>query len=250
MKKIFAISMSVLIICLCFIGVLAETWLSKAEAIHLATQAVTKQVTISDEDFAKLEITTMRNVEDISGKTVCVVEFNLPLEYCTCCLYSVSLDEKTGEIVDSTIPQNAFDEVRRNNEGYKVMQELEKEKGSMYYWGEQETVDFFNNYFDGGYKMPEQGDLSRDDAIDIAKRYAKDNWQMTDEYLNGLPVCANLTTGDVIGDSADGSCWYVYFVDESICSSTDGIVSPHMVTISNPSGEVLGGAMGDSNGVG
>lgn len=219
---------------------------TQAEIIENATKAVRDVVTISDEDWSKLRVDVYDEPLEGHSESVWSVQFTLPLSDIQCTLYTVALEKHTGGVLRVYAEQNAFDDAVRSNEGCKVMRQWLEEKGDMYYWSMQDTVDFFEKYEDGIYKMPEEGDLSRDAVIEIATKYAADNWGMSVDYLSGLYVCTNLQkeTEDL------SSRWYVYFVDENIRTASDGVLAPHMVTVANPSGEVINAFQGDPNGLG
>lgn len=249
MKRVLSILLVALVLSLgagCALGEGAT--ITESEAIRIASEAVraTEGIDLTDEQWSAIRIYTYDEPLEGHSGNVWAVHFALPLDMSEQGLYSVTLEQHTGQILLSNIPANAYAEALRYNEGYRVMAEWNKEKGDMYYWSQQDTVDFFEKYQDGVYRMDGEGDLRRDDAIAVGKKYLIDTFGLTDEYLSGLPVSANLTKGN----ESEPSRWYIYFVDENIRSKNDGILAPHMVVVENPSGTILGGFMGDTNGNG
>lgn len=240
MKRILSIItvVAVLMVGLCCASAEQAT-ISQQNAIYLAGKALRElDTSITDEDFATLNARVDQvTLEGHSGQVLYVV-FSIALDRLESYIGSITMEPYTGGILSTDVTVGAIDNARRYNEGIHVREAWEKEKGPEYLWPYEDVVEFYQLYSDGEYRLPGEGDLSLDEAVAIARKYAMDTWQLTAEYLDPLPVQAQL--------QKDGTLWYVYFVDESL-RNVDGYLVPHMVVIANPSGTIEGGMMGDVN---
>lgn len=216
---------------------------SQAEILVKASEAVREKVSLTDEEWYSLSVSIRESTLEGHSGSVWEVLYSLKLSMTETLLYSVTLEQHTGGILFISAPENAYADAVRSNEGAEVMQEWVKEKGDMYYWPQEDVVEYFEKYSEGQYLMPGADDLTTEQAIDIAKTYAVKEWGMSVDYLNVLHIAANLMK--TIPEPS--AIWYVYFVDENIRSKHDGMVQPHCVIISNPTGEIVGGWQGSAD---
>lgn len=207
---------------------------TEADALRIASEAVRQAVSLSDDEFASLTPAARRTALDGHSGDVWEVSFLLTSGSYAIGVYELTVEPYTGGILLAAIPEDAYENALREAEGYKVLEEWRQTKGDSYFWTMEDEVWLQQTYFDGLYRMPGDGDLSEEEAITLAQKYAADELKLTREYLDSLHPCARL-----YADTArEKGTWIVYLVDRELFSA-DGYLAPHIIVLRNPGGELV-----------
>lgn len=163
---------------------------TEADALRIASEAVRQAVSLSDDEFASLTPAARRAALDGHSGDVWEVSFLLTSGSYAIGVYELTVEPYTGGILLAAIPEDAYENALREAEGYKVLEEWRQTKGDSYFWTMEDEVWLQQTYFDGLYRMPGDGDLSEEEAITLAQKYAADELKLTREYLDSLHPCA------------------------------------------------------------
>lgn len=218
---------------------------TEADAVRIASEAVRQAVSLSDDEFASLTPAARRAALDGHSGEVWEVSFLLTSDSYAIGVYELTIEPYTGGILQAAVPKDAYENALREAEGFKILEEWRQTKGDSYFWTMEDAVWLDQTYFDGLYRMPGDGDLSEEEAVALAQKYAADELQLTREYLDSLHPCARL-----YADTAqEKGTWIVYLVDRELFS-VDGYLAPHIIVLRNPGGELVNAVPADPKGNG
>ncbi len=170
--------------------------------------------------------------------------------------YSVRLLAKDGTLVNIEPVQESYTilptvaptaeptlspediEARRKFEAYeKALQDWEKEHGQFYTWSLELKHDFSLQYPDSApYGLPGEGDLTQQQAYDIAVKVLKEQEGFTDKMIDERAVFYYFETKDFMAD-ATSWVWRVdFYTHEEL---TGPVLTGYTIILDSVTGEVL-----------
>lgn len=142
--------------------------------------------------------------------------------------------DNAGELTETVINplQISLEEIGDSRLGFKLYCE---QYGPYYNWSMEAAVEYENQFGTGDYRMPQEGDLSVEEVIAIARNWLVESGAYAAAELDAMPVRAVLNKEG----SYFSNQWSVmyYILDES--EGYLKILGPDQLQISNETGEVL-----------
>lgn len=239
MKKRIS-ALLVFALCIALVPLAMASSMTGDEAIQIAREKVTEYDPYAEgQKEAYLYSTESESGTDNWLVTVAVPTYNSA----NVIDFFVLTIQPDGQIANVVVDPTGYARDAGNGEDILALKALSAERGPWYGWSIEQRVAFADAFYNGGYRMPGDGDLTQEQALELAKAALKAQRGVTDAEITRLHSVANLCVADA------GDYWIVSFYLPENNTGVFGTEYPHQVNLSNPGGEIIFVSLsGDGNG--
>lgn len=240
MKKRIS-ALLVFALCIALVPLAMASSMTGDEAIQIARDKVTEYDPYAEGDKeAYLYSAESENGTDNWLVTVAVPAYNSAANVIDFFVITIQPD---GQIANVVVDPTGYARDAGNGEDLLALKALIAERGPWYDWSSEQRVAFAEAFYNGSYRMPGDGDLTQEQALELAKAALREQRGVTDDEIARLHSVANLC----VDDTSD--YWTVNFYLPENNPGVFGTEYPHQVNLSNPDGEIIFVSLsGDGNG--